>query len=680
MPKDVYKYFRVEARELVEELSRCTLELEKGPPADGLIPRMLRLSHTLKGAARVVKELEITDAAHAIEDLLAPLRGTTSEIRRTSVDQLLKLIDKISGRVAALMPPSGGPRTGETIPSDEFRTVRADIAEIDALLDGISESHLQLANLREEISQLDRARRLTEALNNSLNTLKAGQSGSDSMIWNSVHPLAMELREITSTLQRTITTNLDRIDREMVDLRDGVERLRLVPVSVVLGGLERIARDTGQATNRRILFEITGADNRMDAHVLSVVQTALVQVVRNAVAHGIESEGDRLARGKPPEGRISIRVNRRGERMSFSCRDDGQGMDVVAISEIARRKGLLAAETDNSVEKLLHLLLEGGISTSERVTEVAGRGIGFDVIREATAKLGGKIDVSTEAGKGTLVEINVPVSFSSMRSLLVEASGTIAALPLDSVYGAIRIGPGDVARTPEGDTVLYEGSGIPVVPLARLLKRSLRRTSVTGRSSAVVVHADRGVAAVSVDRLIGTSNIVLRSLPRLAPANAVVAGICLDAGGNPQLVLNTEGLVERAQRTKEVSDSDVVSRLPILVVDDSLTTRMLEQSILESAGYKVDLAVSGEEALNMAYRERYGLFLVDVEMPGMDGFTFVERTQKDPLLREIPSILVTSRSSAEDRRRGEEAGAQGYVVKSEFNQNDLLERIKVLIG
>jgi len=194
-----------------------------------------------------------------------------------------------------------------------------------------------------------------------------------------------------------------------------------------------------------------------------------------------------------------------------------------------------------------------------------------------------------------------------------------------------------------------------------------------------VVQARTGTAAFRIDQVLGTATVVVRPLPELSPAAAYIAGAAFDEEGVPQLVLDPDALVAAVGQSLAARDQPSPARPFVLVVDDSLTTRMLEQSILESAGYRVDLATSGEEALEKARQTRYALFLVDVEMPGMDGFTFVERTQAEPGLRGTPSILVTSRGSPEDRRRGHEVGAHAYIVKSEFDQGVLLERIRELV-
>ena len=196
----------------------------------------------------------------------------------------------------------------------------------------------------------------------------------------------------------------------------------------------------------------------------------------------------------------------------------------------------------------------------------------------------------------------------------------------------------------------------------------------------VIVASGPDLAAIGVERLIGTGTVIVRALPALAPARKVVGGAMLDNEGNPQLFLEPAGLVEAAQQGQRRPRPSGTTAAPVLVIDDSLTTRMVEQSILESAGYPVELATSGEEALELALARRYSLFLVDIEMPGMDGFEFISRARADPVLRDIPAILVTSRTSAEDRRRGEESGARAYIVKSEFDQNHFLKTVQQLVS
>jgi two-component system chemotaxis sensor kinase CheA len=272
------------------------------------------------------------------------------------------------------------------------------------------------------------------------------------------------------------------------------------------------------------------------------------------------------------------------------------------------------------------------------------------------------------------------VSITSLHTLKVEISGETAAIALDAVLSTLRMTRAETIRTEQGESVLYDGQAIPLVSVRLVVSTAPASKRSSMHSSAVIVRGRSGIAALRVDRILGTAHVVMRPLPTLAPAAGIVAGVVLDAVGDPQLVLDPDSLVEAAQRAVITEGEAAPSRSSVLVVDDSLTTRMLEQSILESAGFDVDVASSGEEGLVKARATRYALFLVDVEMPGMDGFTFIERIRADLDLRDTPAILVTSRSSPEDRQRGRDVGAQAYVVKSEFDQGVLLERIRTLVA
>jgi two-component system chemotaxis sensor kinase CheA len=271
------------------------------------------------------------------------------------------------------------------------------------------------------------------------------------------------------------------------------------------------------------------------------------------------------------------------------------------------------------------------------------------------------------------------VSLTALTALHVEAGGAVAVLPLDAVRSATFLETSRVTPTAEGAAIAWDGALVPFVPLANVLGRPA--SSEPRRAwSAVVIESPRGRVALGTDRLVGTADVVVHPLPAFMELDAAVAGAALDGEGNPRLVLDPAGLVATMRGRVSREEEARAPRAPILVVDDSLTTRMLEQSILESAGYEVDVAVSAEEALDKARARRFGLFLVDVEMPGMDGFEFVRVTRSEPRLSSTPAILVTSRSAPEDRARGMGAGASAYIVKSEFDQGRLLATIEELLG
>lgn len=687
MAQDAYKYFRIEARELLEQLGQGVLKLEQGASAADAVPHLLRVAHTLKGAARVVKQREIADAAHAIEDALVPFREAAAPVPQQAIDATLGQVDAITRQLAALTAPAetasaSAPAPGQNAAGETLQTLRVDVAEMEVLLDGVAEAYAQLAALRGNTQTLERARQLAQMLakQHAAGLNGAAASGGKSAP-GAVVSMAEELPNLVAGAARNLSDGIEQIDRELRQVRDAAERLRLLPAGMLFTLLERTARDAARALGKRIVFEGKGGDVRLDAHVVGALQGALVQLVRNAVAHGIEPEAARRAASKDAEGRVEIAVVRRGKQVAFVCRDDGAGLDVEALRRAALRRGLLEDPARQlNPDELLQLLLKGGISTSGTVTEISGRGVGLDVVRVAAEQLGGSVQVETRPGAGTTIEVLAPVSLSSLDALVVEAGGVRAAMPLEAVRRTLHIEASQVASTPGGQTIVHDGRVIPFLSLDRPLTPNRRGARAARAWPTVVVGSGDAVAAIGVDGLLGTANIVLRPLPALAPGDPIVAGAALDTAGNPQIVLDAAGLVARASRGETAMPPHAVAVRPILIIDDSLTTRMLEQSILEAAGYEVDLATSAEEGLFKARQSDYALFLVDVEMPGMDGYTFVAQTRADAVLRNTPAILVTSRNEPGDRERGEAAGASAYIVKGEFDQTVLLARIRKLMG
>jgi len=684
MAQDPYRYFRIEARELLQGLGQGVLEIEKGAGGKELVSRLLRLAHTLKGASRVVKQAGIGDLAHAIEDSLSPLRDGPGVVPQSRINEMLHLLDEIGSRLSALDPGTSSQHSVSTRPSgdDPLETVRVELDEMDALLEGMMETSIQLAGLDQDLERLARTRKLAAHLVEEIGRDKrSGDHEGSSRNEAKTLTLASEIESSLAGIRRALGLRTEQASRELLQVRERADRLRLLPASVIFASLERAARDAAQSLGKRMELQTSGGDHRVDAHVLGALRDALLHVVRNAVAHGIETEVERVSAGKDPVGRLQVSVDRRGSRVAFACRDDGRGIDVDSIHQAALRKGIIPVSGADSLsmEDAIHLLLRGGVTTTTSVSEVSGRGVGLDVVRETASKLKGEINVRTQPGHGTTVEITVPVSLSSLPAILLEAGGVAAALPLDSVPATTRAREQEISRSPEGDSMLYNGEAVPLLSLSWILFRDGAPKSIRKMRTIAIVQSGGRRAALEVDRILGTANVVVRHLPSWLELDPVVAGAALDPRGAPQIVLDPDGILRSSRTNGNPIEETVEPPLPVLVVDDSLTTRMLEQSILESAGYQVDLAVSGEEALAKARERRYGLFIVDVEMPGMDGFELVARTRADRLLRDTPAILVTSRGSPDDRKRGQDVGASAYIVKSEFDQSRLLEIIDDLM-
>jgi len=678
MTTDPYKYFRVEAHELLEGLTQGALELEKGAANRSMVGSLLRLAHTLKGASRVVKQPGVAELAHGVEGILSPFRDTETPVPKDMAQQMLHLLDQIGTGLEALdHPASGSAAPASGIPSEEpLETVRVDVEEVEGVLSGLSEAAVVLKRIEIEAEGLNQARRLAVQLVQQVEHSGGAQNGAGR---RRIRPLAEELSSSIERLARRLGSDIDEVQREIALTRECADRLRLLPSRSILPSVLRVVRDAAITLGKQAQLETSGGDIRLDAHVLLTVRDAILQLVRNAVAHGLESPEVRAAAGKPACGRVYLGIERRGNRVAFTCRDDGSGVDVAAIRRAAVKKGVVSPRAAESLglREAIDLILGGGVTTAATPTGISGRGIGLDVVRELTSRLKGEISVETVSGQGTTVEICVPVSLTSVPALVVESGGVQASIPLDCLCETLRVDAADIVRGAAGEFIAYAGQTVQFFPLSRVLNGAV--TSPREHWSAVIVASGPSRVAVGVDRLVGSGTVIVRSLPAVAAATRVVAGASLDAEGNPQLVLDPAGLVEAAGEIQTRTRTATVPRSPVLVVDDSLTTRMVEQSILESAGHQVEVARSGEEAMEKARTRPYSLFLVDVEMPGMDGFEFVSRTRGDPVLRDIPAVLVTSRSSPEDRIRGEQAGARAYIVKSEFDQGHFLQTIQQLV-
>lgn len=682
-PPSALGHFRVEARELLEQLGQGFMSLQAGAEEAHLVPQLFRWAHTLKGAAHVVRQSRIAEMAHALEDALAPYREQREPFPRESVSEFLRLVGQMGEALAELEPPAS-PRVREASPTGPAaETVRVELTALDELLNGLAEAVVQLGGLREAVEGVRQAR---HAMENLLEQLTSPAAASGAMAerarWLSrTLTVAEGVSTALTRAGRWLDGGLGRAESELTQLRDASHALRLVPASTLFGPLELAAHDAAASLGKRVSLQAEGGEVRLDGHVLAAVRQALLHTVRNAVDHGLEPPQERRAVGKPEVGLILLRVERNGGRVRFTCEDDGRGVDMARVRRSAVERGLVTLEQADKLDEhaLLELLFRAGFSTAQAITNMSGRGVGLDVVRETAQQLKGEASITTRSGLGTRITLEVPVSLTSLEVLEAETGGQRLLLPLDALSASVRL-PGDaLAWTGSRATFAHAGRAIPFLPLAAALGQAeLARARAW---SVVVIGRGEDRVAVGVDRLRGIQRVVVRPLPASIPPLPLVAGASFDARGEPVLVLDIVGLA-RWVREGEAAPSEVraMLRRRILVIDDSVTTRMLEQSILESAGYDVELAASGEEGLERALRGGHDLIIVDVEMPGMNGLEFTRKLRATPSLAALPVIMVSSLATEEDRRRGREAGVSAYIVKGEFDQHGFVETVARLCG
>jgi two-component system chemotaxis sensor kinase CheA len=456
----------------------------------------------------------------------------------------------------------------------------------------------------------------------------------------------------------------------------------MVPVATVTDQLNRTVRDLARSLGKVVHWEVRGGDTELDRGVLHQLSDSLIHLVRNAVDHGIESPDDREAAGKPRQATIRLHAMQLGSEVIIAVTDDGKGIDVDRVRSQAARQGFESA--DLSDDDALQLVFRSGLSTSRFVTDISGRGVGLDVVRTSVEAVRGRVEVRSQHGGGTEFRVVVPVTLAVLPCLLVVVGGQRFALALHSVVLAQTDDAATQAHA-EGRSVIWiDGQPVPVSGLAETMSMAPTEPQ---NGPVVVLSGTSHRHAFQVDRLIGQRDVVVKGISRLLSRLEVIAGASVEPDGSILLVLDAPGLVDRARRTKGTAagtghraEQSPVRDASLLVVDDALTVRELQRTILERAGYRVRVASDGIEALAMLAQEASDLVLTDVEMPTMDGFGLTEAIRAHATLSNVPVLILTSRSSDADRLRGLEAGADGYIVKSAFDERGLLTAIERLLG
>jgi two-component system chemotaxis sensor kinase CheA len=479
-------------------------------------------------------------------------------------------------------------------------------------------------------------------------------------------------------LQRQSSGVLNLLGRQ---LRHDVRQARTVPADGVFQGFRKMLRDVAHSEGKEIDFRTAGLDVRADRLVLQALKDPLMHALRNAVCHGIEPPDERRRLGKEPAGRVSLRLEVHGSRLHVVVEDDGRGVDSRAVTEQALRQGLLTEAEASAAgpAELNRLVFQPGFSTAREVTDLSGRGMGLSVVSEAATRLQGGVEL-IGLDPGTRLRITVPLSVTAQRLLLVSCGGQTFAVPAHGVERLCRARRDDV-EVVGGQPMLLLGEPIRLQPLARLL--GLGDEEQRDPLPVLVVRSGPRRLAVSVDEMIGVRDSLIKDLGPPASRDDRWAGGILLEDGSVCLVLNPASLFDPARPAPSavapVSRPTPKRVRTILVVDDSLTTRTLEKSILEAHGYRVVLALDGIEALAKMRESLPDLVISDVQMPRLDGFGLLEQMKKDPRLARLPVIIVTSLEKREDQERGLALGADAYVVKRKFDHEELLHTVQQIL-
>ena len=720
--------FRAEAEEHLQAITTNLLALERGLPAEQareVVETMFREVHTLKGAARSVSLMDVEALCQALESVMSRItRGHLTlslpilNCLQEAVDGVARLLaggeapavvrELISRLAQAVAQPEA--ETREPVEAPELHVeapavavaprlaptdaIRLTTAKLDALLLQAEDLLIPKLAAGERVRE---TRALVKALTGcrtSLNRVRAAQRpsgahGSDlgllAELESGLRALEAQGRELLRRLvrdQRTITGAVD-------GLLDELRRMRLTPASSVLDLFPRMVRDLAREQGKEVKWATQGTDLEVDRKVLEAMKEPMIHLVRNAIDHGIEPPEARAQAGKPPQGRVAVSIaSLEGGRIEIYVEDDGHGIGPARVRAAAIRARVVTTEAAKALtdEEALDLVFRSGLSTSPIITDVSGHGLGLAIVKERVERLGGQIRVETQAGAGTTVRMILPSTIATFRGLLVRASGQPLLLPAEAVERAIRITSEEVERVEGREVIRWGGHPLSVTRLSRLLGLPERddQPAPGSKQPCVVVTAGEERAAFIVEEILGDREVLIKELrpPLVRVRN--VAGAGLLETGQVALILRPADLLKSI---REVPHPPALPAAPeekghqpvILVVDDSITTRTMEENLLEAAGYQVQVAVDGVEAWTGLKSGHFDLVVSDVDMPRMDGFELTARIRADRKLAELPVVLVTALESREDKERGIEVGANAYIVKSSFDQSNLLEIIRRLV-
>lgn len=503
--------------------------------------------------------------------------------------------------------------------------------------------------------------------------------------------LLADTRRRFADLLRNLEGDGRRLAQVTNDLQDDVRNARMLPVATVFDAFPRTIRDLAVELGKKVRLVVEGADTEVDRTVIDQIRGPLTHLLRNAIDHGIESPDQRSRAAKVPEATIRLSATQQGDSLLIEVEDDGNGIDPEEVRSVAVRSGVLSEEAAEvtSDHEALRLIFRPGFSTSPTVTDLSGRGVGLDAVRDAVERLRGSVDVHSAVGQGTKFTLRLPLSVATTLCLLVRIGEERFALPIANVSRILRVGRTEVERAEGRDVIRLDSEPVAVSRLGDAI--GVARPEGDGAMSdhAVILGSGERRIVFTVDDVLGTQTLVLKSLPTPLKRVRHVSGAAILGTGEVIGILNAADLVRRdeivaaAARSRTggseaKAQTQTLGRV-ILVVDDSIVTRTMEKGVLESAGYEVLAAADGMEAWEILRSTRCDLVVSDVNMPRMSGFDLASKVRSDHRLRDLPIVLVTSLDSEEDQAKGVEVGADAYLVKGPSTQERLLDTVQRLI-
>ncbi len=703
------KTFITETKERLERVGKLLIDLEKKPDDEETVKELFREAHTIKGSARMLGFEQIGEIAHKTEDIFGAIQKEEVSVTKDMISRLLTAFDSIDilltspkenncevdvtdlclnleqlinpavqtelvndtrndTKETKLFSRQNDNQKNQSVRNIE-ETVRIDAKKLDDLVNLVGELIIYESDTASYKEKLKNIEIMLKQLEKIYSLVKSKSDSEDEAFMF----LDNKLKELKQALQ----LSLNRFDENIFNLnaicnalQTEVLDMRLLPLSVIFDAFPRLIRDLGQEYGKEIELEIKGSQTQLDKKMIDKIKDTLIHIIRNSVDHGIEEKG-----------KIILSAKQDGSQVLIEVEDDGVGIDPAEIKKILLAKGLLEKEQANELtdEQLTSWIFSPGFTTSRIITDVSGRGVGLDAVKKNIEAIKGSVEVSSRLGEGTKFILRLPLTLIISRALLFKVAGQTFALPSASVRQTLLVNKKDIKSVEGKEVVWVSSEAIPLIRLARVLRLQEKANTDDGLFIFVVEHSKRKFALV-VDKFFGEQEIIVKNLGTHLKKVSNFGGATI-INNTVVPILYIPDIIESSidVQTVQRPSKGLAKKAHILIVEDSITTREVEKNILESAGYEVEIASDGLEGLEKLRQQDFNLIVTDVQMPRMNGFELTEKLKKDDNYKEIPIVIVTTLATDEDKKKGIEVGADAYITKSGFNQDNLIETIKRLI-
>ena len=590
-------------------------------------------------------------------------------------------------------------QTTPSTPSAQIETVRVDFPKLDALMTQAGEllvTKLRLERRNEDVSQLFQ---LWEHWNRdyALNQQLLTQLESKLTVEERDRLAKQERQErqyleqfgsLVTTLKNLVREDNTRLDTVASKLETGIRNLRLLPLSTIFNLFPRMVRDLSKQLGKEIELTIEGGDISVDKRILEEIKAPLTHIIRNAIDHGIETPQERIANNKPPKAQLLLKGSQNNSRIIIEVIDNGRGLDIKKIEATALKRQVCTESEllTMTPQQIQSLIFAPGFSTRSEVSEISGRGVGLDVVRENVERLKGTVQVESTWGVGCKFQLSLNTSLSTLSVLIVEIDGCPYGIPIDYVEKMILVAPEQIFQVEGSPAILWEEKPLSVAWLRDLLEleNTAEISDIKQKIPCVILSIGTEKLGVFANKLLEQQNVILKPQSKLLRKIPNIAGVTILSSGEVCLILEPRDLLQSTSTGKGIKSLTVLSKITtkphILLVEDSLPIRTQVRRILISAGYDVTVTVDGLEGFNtLRANKNFDAIVSDVEMPNLTGLEMTARIRQYDEYDEVPIILVTTLATEADKRRGAEAGANAYLTKGDFDQTLLLNTLRRLI-